>query len=290
MTTPPSSEVERREPQPAFVELLRRYTGNLSRVAPKHIEPDAFIGLAAAYIGRSKDLVDAAQRNPQALIHALRECAALGHVVGKDSYVLVPFKDSKAPGGKSIVGIEVYKGVVERMYRSGGVQSVHAMVVRHRDDFDWFGPDRVPRHAYDIDAGPETRGALRGVYAYARMATGGVQVAWLNRHDVLKYRLTSRSGDAFWGPAWPDEGPWTVDMWRKTALHRLEAWVPTSAAYRWEMSTVGQVREDAALGVAVPPDMAGGAPDVVDAELVPERGTEGAEWPATAEPGSGGAR
>jgi hypothetical protein len=112
------------------------------------------------------------------------------------------------------------------------------------------------------------------VYAFARLHTGGIsQVAWLPKGQVLKHRAVSRSGDSFWGPAWPAEGPWTQDMWKKTALHVLEKFVPTSAAYRWEVA-----RSEAAAGTVLPgvpdrsPRAAAFAPSIQDAELVDESG------------------
>jgi recombination protein RecT len=271
------SEVEVSQRQ-EVTRFIGSYRNNLARVTPKHVDADTFIGLAAAYVGRSPQLVRAAQQNPASLVMALRECASLGHVVGKDSYVLVPFNNRRAQGGVEVVGVEVYKGVIERMFRAGAVQSVHAVIVRAKDEFELARGPVLPLHRWDPDASVADRGSLRGVYAWAVLASGAnSDVVWLNRHDILKYRAVSRSGDAFWGPAWPDEGPWTPDMWRKTALHRLEPLVPTSAAYRWELAQANA----AGTGWQGVPDrpVQPGVADVQDAEVVDEPAPNGgADW------------
>jgi len=182
----------------------------------------------------------------------------------------VPFrvgaKDGK-PATWSITGIETYHGVIERMYRAGGVQSVHCELVRRNDRFRWDAMNqRVTVHEYDPFMSDEERGELMGVYAWARLFTGGMsQVVWMNRAEVMKHRAASRSGDAFWG------GPWEPSMWRKTGLHGLEIYVPTSAEYRWTVALSGSATASGFAGIPdVPVLEYGPSPDdgPIDAELV----------------------
>lgn len=286
-----STELDRRVASDGLVKVLGSYAGNFARIIPAHVNVDTFVGLAAAQVTRDARLFEAAKVNPESLISALRECAAKGHVPEKGTFALVPYNNHRAKGGREVVGIEEVRGVIQRFYRGGGVVAVHAAVVREHDPFT--GPPRVgampTRHVVDPFASPEQRGPLVGVYAWADMHTGvPSHVVWLNRHDIVKYRNSSRSGDAFWGPAWPGEGPWTADMWQKTALHRLEKWVVTSAAYRWEVARAGAAAEQPMDGVPprpAHPEMPE-PPDVVDAEVVdPESGDEA--WPQAAQPAGG---
>lgn len=268
-------------------QLIRGYERKFAAVVPRHIRVDAFIELAVAYVKRNPDLLANAMANPGSLVLALRECAALGHMPMRGTFALVPFNDSRAPGGKSIVGIEEWRGVVERMYRAGGVTSVHVEVGREKDAVLSFNRvrDRLPRHEYDEHASPAERGPLKAVYAWARLIGGGASdVAWLNRHDVERYRAMSKTaakdgGGNFWGPPWPSEGPNTVAMWKKTALHRLEGMVPTSAEYRWQVAAAeaGAHEWPGVPNASVSPvngDL------IQDAELV----DEGEPWPTTAQP------
>jgi recombination protein RecT len=288
-----------------WAQFLATYEQSFASIAPEHVSVDAFVALAAAYVRRDAKLQEAVTLNPGSLILALRECAALGHVPMKGMFSLVPYNDKNAPGGKRVVGIEEYRGVVERMYRAGGIQSVHVEVVREADHCRFQRTRMVlPDHTYDEFADDIERGPLKAVYAWARMRDGGTSdVAWLPKGQVLKHRQSSRSGDAFWGPAWPDEGPWTPDMWKKTALHVLERLVPTSSSYRVEV-----IRSEAAAAAS---ERMAGMPDrsprqqpydvIQDAELVddgadaqpsdgePQR--DGESWPKVADvPSTGGAQ
>lgn len=266
----------------------------IARVTPKHVNPEAFIGLVLAWVNRDERLLQAAQINPGSLVYAMRHCAVLGHLPIRGLYAFVPFRNHKAVGGWEVVGIEEYRGVIERMYRAGGVVKVDVEVVRETDVFR-LQRDALPVHEYDPHASDAERGKLMGVYSWAHMHTGHLSaVPWLNRHQVKKHRDVSRSGDTFWGPWDGAETPWAQDMWKKTGLHVLERFVPTSAEYRWEVTTSEAA---AARGGAFPlvgdrpvrPPISDDAADpdveVVEAEILDERaagrGARGA--PAAAE-------
>lgn len=275
----PGTDLERRQELVAgAAKLVNQYRQHFTNVVPSHIAPDAFIELALAYVKRDPWLLNATQANPASLILALRECGAKGHMPIKGIFSLVPFQDHKAPGGWSIVGMEEWRGVVERIFRAGGCTSVHVHCGRERDPVLRWNPTKMvlPEHEYDEHASKAERGPLKAVYAWARMLNGSYSdVAWLNRHEVERHRSMSKSikpkngpeGGNFWGPAWPEEGPNTEAMWKKTALHTLEGLVPTSAEYRWALAA----SEAAGRGWAGVPDTTSvTAPytDVVDAEPV----------------------
>lgn len=271
--------------------FLRSFQTNLDNIAPKHVNIESFMGLAISYVNRDEKLTAAAMRNPQSLVLTLRECAALGHVPMRGTYALVPFKNDKAVGGIEVVGIEEYTGVIERMFRAGGVVSVHVEVVRANDSFE-LRRGQLPDHHYDPFQDDATRGPLVGVYAWAVMQTGHLShVVWLNKAQVMKHRAVSRSGDRFWGPMTGPESPWAQDMWKKTGLHVLEKFVPTSAAYRWEVAGAAAASDLPRVGGApVPLTPAQGAdpdPTIHDAEIVDDTPPEPDPWPETAQPGSG---
>lgn len=275
----PGTAIERRtELVKGAAELINTYRRHFTNVVPAHIAPDAFIELALAYVKKDHYLLQATHANPASLILALRECGAKGHMPIKGIFSLVPFQDRNAPGGWSIVGMEEWRGVVERIFRAGGCASVHVQCGRVKDPVLKWNPSTMvlPLHEFDEFASNAERGPLKAVWAWARMLGGGFShVAWLNRHEVERHRAMSKSinpkngpaGGNFWGPAWPDEGPNTEPMWRKTALHALEGMVPTSAEYRWALAA----SEAAGRGWSGVPDQTSvTAPyaDVVDAEPV----------------------
>ena len=251
-------------------------------ILPDRIDVKAFIGTAAGALYASADLMKAAETSPDTLITALMRCAALGHQPGTEEFYLTP---RTVKGRPTILGIEGYRGIVERMYRSGAVASVVVREVCANDSFQYTeGADDKPVHSFggygktgaDFFGadGSHDRGHMVGVYAYAVLTTGAVsRVVILNRPDVEAAR------DA--GGYKPNDpySPWNRydagkdhpefqgrSMWWKTAARRLEPWVPTSAEYRRE-----QLRA-AAQATAPPapawlPDPAE-VNDVTDADVV----------------------
>src|SRR5262245_19476541 len=166
--------------------FIGTYQGDFARVVPGHVPVEAFVGMAASMVRNDPYLLRAAKANPQALILALREIAADGHVPRKGLASLVAY-------GNDIVYIEEWRGLVERIYRAGGVQSVHCEVVRGNDTFERHR-GQLPVHEYDWQESKEQRGPLTGVYAWAVMLSGGLStVVLLNRHEMARIRSMSKS-------------------------------------------------------------------------------------------------
>jgi recombination protein RecT len=209
---------------PAGVDIARRNKDRFGAVLPQHIDAKSFVGLAEAAVYRNADLMRAAEESPRDFFDALVRCASLGHRPGTEEFYLVPFKDK---GRQSVQGIEGYRGIVERMYRSGAVASIIVREVCENDDFEFVeGVQDRPRHR--IDWFGSTRGAMIGVYAYAVMTTGAVsRVVILNKADIAATKERSRGSSSTHSPWQNDER----SMWWKTAARRLEPWVPTSVEF-----------------------------------------------------------
>ncbi len=198
---------------------IASYTDDYAKVLPQHINAVQWVRLAQGLLRRNEGLAEAAVRNPGSLLSALLDCARLGHEPGTDAYALVVY-------GGEITGVEQYQGEIERMYRAGAVQSVVCQVVREKDYFQWT-PGQLPSHDADWFAPVKDRGDLVGVYAFAYLKGGGhSQVVVLSGEEVAKHRDVARTKNIW--------DKWTEAMWRKTAIHELEKWVPTSAEYRRE--------------------------------------------------------
>lgn len=205
--------------------IVKESARDLERLLPEHIALPTFLSAAGAALWKSQDLMDGAISDPDAFMIALREAARLGHVPGTEHYWLTP---RKVGSRKSVLGIEGYEGIVERMYRSGGVLSVHVGVVCENDLFEeWAGPNGRPLHKKA--GGPfgrrTERGAIIGSYAYA-MLPGGVpsDVVLLSLEDLMEAKAFAAT------PKLWNQFP--VQMYKKTALRRLEPLVPVSAGYR----------------------------------------------------------
>lgn len=218
------------------------------RLLPSHMDAAQYMALCFNVIKESDwQLQQALVEAPRTFFSAANDCAMMGLVPGK-TFHFVAFK-TKIKGRNNepdrwqyqVTGMADYKGEVELIYRSGGVRAIHCDVVRANDDFAWQpGQMPIPYHRIKAPgyapeqlglAGEDERGPLTGVYAYAEMLGGGYSApVVMGKATVMKYRAVSKT-DAFWGPEWPDEGPWTPDMWRKTVLHKLFDAVPHSPEY-----------------------------------------------------------
>lgn len=279
--------------------LVQSRKDDFAAILPRHATVESFMGLAEAYVRRDKNLLAASRANPASLMIALRECAALGHMPMRGTYSLVPFKlrnlqSPDNPQGWDINGIEEVRGTIQRMFRAGGVMSVHVELVRANDQFHWQPAMIIPDHTFDWQATEDERGELIGVYSWARLRSGGIsQVVVLNQAEVGRYEAIAKT-NKFW------QGPWRPEMFKKTALHRLEKFVPTSAEFLWNMAAAEAGSAGAWSGL---PDRPAVDPypneGIVDAEVVDEKRASDVqergpstppstdEWPDAAQPGSG---
>src|ERR1017187_4848187 len=136
--------VAKREAGPVLV-MWDRST-HFKAVLPAHIDVRSFLGTAAAALYANDLLMKAAEQSPDSLITALMRCAALGHQPGTDEYYLTP---RTVKGRLTILGIEGYRGIVERMYRSGAVKSVIVREVCALDGFSYVeGEMDKPVHSF----------------------------------------------------------------------------------------------------------------------------------------------
>lgn len=266
--------------------MVEHYRNDLATVMPSHVKPDTFVRLAVGVLRRDRNLTQAAQNNPAALMSALMDAAQLGLTPGTEQFYLVP---RKAKGRLEVQGIRGYQGEIELIYRAGAVSSVIVEVVRAADAFR-YAPGRDERPHHDIDWDADDRGALRLVYAYAVMKDGATsKVVVLNRSQVMAAKAMSQGSDSPYSPWQKHEEA----MWMKTAAHRLTKWVPTSAEYMREQLRAAQevAAEQApqAQATQVQQPAAAPAPDVdegpIDAEFVDD--APAGDWPEAAQPGAG---
>lgn len=265
---------------PAPAQMVAAYEGTFARILPSHLSADTFVRLAHGALRKDPALMHAATNSPQSFLSAVMEAARLGHEPGTEHYYLTVRGKGQAA---QVVGIEGYQGVIDRMYRAGGVTVVRGNVVRARDTFVWDGHS-VPVHTADWFAPEAERGPLTGVYVYALAPAGeNYRPVVMGRDEVMRHRAaaaTTRVWDA-----------WESSMWLKTAAHELEKWTPTSAEY--QRQAIAGRAEVAATGLPAPipasvyePDTDAGEAVSAGGPVVDARG--GDEWPPTPTPGSGG--
>lgn len=275
--------------EPKAVAIARRYEGEFHEVLPEHIDVKQFIGSALAGLRKDPALLAAANNDTTRFVSTLIECARLGHVPGSREYYLTVRREAAEGGRKvpKVLGIEGYRGVIERMYRSGAVASVIVREVCEGDRFEFVeGVHDVPVHHVDWFGGATRKDPARiiGGYAYARLTTGATsRVVVLSKADFEETKRRSDAGRA-------DKGPWSTDylaMCLKTLAHRLEPWVPTSAEYRREQLRAA-VAADAARSSG-PVDMSAMAVDTETGEVIEAEVVGADEFDPTTEPGWGDA-
>jgi recombination protein RecT len=127
------------------------------------------------------------------------------------------------PRGKEVVPLIMYRGYVELAYRSGLVRDVSAELVYDGDHFRVVkGTSPKIEHA---DEGPPGEREIVAAYAVAHLKTGGTVAKVIYADDWEKAREASQLGAKGKGP-WIDHRP---AMIRKTALRRLEPWLPKTS-------------------------------------------------------------
>jgi recombination protein RecT len=203
-----------------------------ANLLPADVDADAFAGLAAAALWRDPLLAVAALNSPDSLLISLREAARLGHEPGTEMYYLTV-------RGNKVLGIEGYQGVIDRMYRAGGVVAVHCDVITFDEDsagaFVRHDPD-PPSHQRSL-ARDLSVANLAGVYAYAILEGGACsQVVVMGRNEVMNHRAMAGKPGSENKNVW--DGPFGLSMWKKTPVDELRKWVPTSASYRKERNRV----------------------------------------------------
>lgn len=256
------------------------YRGTFARLLPAHLDADTYLGIAASALWRHEKLAEAAIANPESLVVALRDCARLGHQPGTDQYALTVRKINKRPG---VLGIEQYQGVIERMYRAGAVQAVHAEVVCRGERFDRRDPAPPYHHVVSwLDRDPLVEN-LAGVYAYAILEGGTCsRVVSMGRNEIMRHRDAAATTDIW-------DGPFGKSMWLKTVAHELEKWVPTSAEYRREQARAAAVMADAIQQTrGTPAAPAAGDEPVPGVGVVIDGDPPAEDWPPTARPPDAG--
>lgn len=200
--------------------MLWQNEQHLAAVLPSHMNVKSFIGTTIGALRSNNVLYSVAQRNPGSLVAALLHAARDGLQPGSAEFYLVPF-------GNEVTGVRGYQGEIALMYRGGQVGSVIAECVYTKDKFAFVpGRDEVPVHEIDWDEAE--RGALRLVYAYARMKDGAVsRVVVMGKAEVMRHKAVAKGADK---PASP-WNKWESSMWLKTAVHELQKWTPKSAEF-----------------------------------------------------------
>ena len=209
--------------------LVTSYQQGFSRLLPSHMREDGggdqWIAGVKSLLATRPEIAEAASNSRDHFLAALIQAAQKGLQPGTKEFHLVPFAPKKGQP-RLIQGVEGYQGIVERIYRAGAVSTVIAEAVYDGDQFDYQPGRGQPVHVVDWFG---ERGKLRGAYAYAMFRDGAVsKVVVVGPKEIAQAKAKSASAHSEYSP-WQQ---FPEAMWVKTAVRKLENWVPTSAEYR----------------------------------------------------------
>lgn len=216
--------VARRNPMKEKVasvrDLLNRAKPQIADALPKWMDADRFARVTMTSIQLTPKLLDC---DPVSLISAVMQCAQLGletdNLLGH-AY-LVPFKGKV----QIIVG---YRGIMRLARNSDQVESIEARAVYDDDKFDFQYGDGKARFLHHVPSEAAKSSKLRAAYAIARFKGGGEVWEVILPRDIAKAKRSSQASSR-------SDSPWKLheeQMWRKTAVRRLEPFLPLDATAR----------------------------------------------------------
>lgn len=201
-----------------FPAMLDAYKGEIARALPRHLNADTMTRIALTCFRMNTKL---AECEPASVFACVIQASQLGLRPGlMGECYLIPYK------GKCTLQLG-YQGLLDLVRRSGLVDSISAHLVREADLFDvqWgTEPGIVHKPFLDGDAG-----AVRLVYAVARLKGGGTHAELMTLHDIE--RIKNRSQNVQNAAKWGNKTPWDTDwdeMARKTVLRRICKYLPKS--------------------------------------------------------------
>ncbi len=229
-----------------FRDLLERNEAAIRARLPKHIDADRMLKVALSALSKNPELLEC---TPQSVGMSVLQASELGlepnGVLG-EAY-LVPFNNRKT-GKKECQFIPGYRGLISLARRSGQIISIEARVVYENDSFEChFGLDPVLKHTPNWDA--EETGAVKFVYAVAKIQGGGVQYEVMSRAQIDRIRSRSKGANSSYSP-------WNTDydeMARKTVVRRLCKYLPVSV----EMARALDLQAKAEIGESQADDIDG---------------------------------
>jgi recombination protein RecT len=197
-----------------------RVKAQIQMALPRNMDVDRLTRITMTTLQLSPKLLEC---DAVSLVSAVMQCAQLGlepdNVLGH-AY-LVPFKNRV----QIILG---YRGIMRLARNSDQVLSIEAREVYNGDEFTFRYGDDGARYLRHIPTEKGDPGKLRAAYAVARFKGGGeVWEVVLPRHITKAKRSARGAGKA--------DSPWKLhegEMWRKTAVRRLEPFLPLDASAR----------------------------------------------------------
>ncbi|MBK8117482.1 MAG: recombinase RecT [Candidatus Accumulibacter sp.] len=217
------------KPKDQVAHLLQQKAGEISKMLPKHLNPERLLKVAQVAATTTPALLECYLPT---LIGAIAQCAQMGlepNTILGHAY-LVPFWNAKKKR-RDVQVIIGYKGLIDLARRSGQIVSIAAHEVCQADKFELvYGLEEKLVHVPDLGE----RGAVIGYYAVAKLKDGGHCFEFMSQNQVLQIMKETQSKG--------EHGPWkdhAVEMGRKTVIRRLAKYLPLSIEFQTAVALDG---------------------------------------------------
>lgn len=199
-----------------------RVMSALKSVATKHLTAERIVKLVVGEFSRNPKLSEC---DPNSIVLCALAFSQLGLEPGSllGQAYMIPRKNKKTQRLEANFQLG-YKGKITLNYRSGMYEFIYADIVYRDDKFEYeYGSSAFLRHIPDGSSVNRRPSDIVASYAIAHLK-GSTRPVFrvVPKVEIDESRARSQS---------KDDGPWVTDypqMARKTAIHRLEPYLPMS--------------------------------------------------------------
>jgi recombination protein RecT len=203
-----------------FSQELESQKTMLATVLPDHMPVERFIRAALIAVQMNPKVLEA---DRQSLFMSLQRCAADGLIPDNKEAALVEFNTKSGNEWiKKIQYMPMVDGVLKRARQSGEIAVITARAVYENDTFDYWIDENGEHLNFRPNFG-DNRGAMKLVFAMAKLKSGDLIVEPMTMGDIEKVKSASKTSAT--GP-WKD---WFERMALKSALHRMAKRLPNSS-------------------------------------------------------------
>ena len=226
------------------------FLARIKQAIPRHMTPDRMLSVFIQAVKKTPKLREV---DTMSLLGAFISVASVGlepNTALQHAH-LIPFEKNKwnpTTRTREKISVEVniifgYQGLLELVYRSGLLRSVHADVVWKADEFDfWYGSGSTLKHKPVGGLRADGEIPLWG-YTHANMKGDAEMFEVMPMADILRVRdstqayssalsaLDKANKEGWKPPASYTEAPWVkhfVPMAKKTVFRAAAKWLPKS--------------------------------------------------------------
>ncbi len=178
---------------------------------PPQISPEKFIRVTMTAINGNPDLLEADRTT---LFAAVMRAAQDGLLPDGKEGAIVAYKGR-------CNWLPMVAGILKKVRNSGDLKSITSQIIYEKDKFRFWTDDAGDHLEHDPQMF-EDRGRVIGVYALAVTRDSGTYIEVLNAKQIAEIKATVRSSNGPWN------GPFELEMWRKTAIRKLSKRLPMS--------------------------------------------------------------